>query len=222
MRRTTGNVGCIVALLLLASGSAMGEGANLATDPNGYNGWKDQITVTGPVPGYYEILAVNIEFCIYQPGQFELSFPGQDPSGGVEWVYAYQVFNNIDPHPAESIGYDPDYVSRISIGLDPDTGAQGCYAVPDTGIQPDGLDVLDSTSTQAGWDFTEMQMAYSVDPPAISAVLFFTSPYGPGLKSVTVSGWQPGTGELPSPCVPEPTTAAILLAGLGLWIRKKR
>jgi len=226
MQGTTSNVGCMVAIVLLVGGIAMGQGEDLATDPNGYDNWKGQITVTGPVPGYMEVLAVNIEFCVYQPGQFALSYPGQDPSGGAHWVYAYQVFNNIDPHPAESLPYDPDYVSRISIGLDADENAQGCYAMAGTGIMPDAPDVLAPTSTQAGWDFTQMQMAWSPGPdpaPAISAVLYFTSPYGPELDSTTVSGWQPGAGQLPSPLLPEPTTAAVILVGMiGLSMRTRK
>ena len=225
MRRTTSNVGCIVALVVLVCGTAMGQGEDLANDPNGFDAWMDNIFITGPVPGVAEILAVWVEFCVYEPGQFQLSFPGEDPSGGSQWVYAYQVFNNISPHPAESIGQNPDYVSRLSVGLDADEAAQGCYYVPGTGIVPDGTDVIDATSTQAGWDFTQGQMAYATGPdppPAISAVLFFTSPCGPELDRTTASGAYPGLGWVASPLIPEPGTLAILLAGLGLWMRKKR
>jgi hypothetical protein len=223
MQRTTSNVGCIVVLVMLMSGAALGEGADLATDPNGYDNWKDRVTFIGPMPGFWEYLAVDVEYCVYEPGQFDLSFPDQDPSEGLEWVYAYQAFNNLDPHPSGT----PDYIKRISIDLDGNESAKGCYYLSGTGIEPDEVDDL-SVAAQAGWRWDvdpAYSFPYSVDPAAISAVLIFTSPYGPEMDNATVSGKWPAGGEggpqLPSP-VPEPATTAILLAGMGLWLRKRR
>jgi hypothetical protein len=205
-------------------GAAANAQAGLSDDPNGMADWQGAITVTGPMPDLYEVLAVTIEYCVYGPGQFGLSFPGMDPSDGESYIYAYQLFNNIDPHPAYQTTYDPDYVERFSVGLDSNEAAQGCWFLSGTGIAPSDSDTLFAGSTQVGWDFTEGQMAYSTDPDAVSAVLYFSSPAGPELDKTTVSGWQVASGWfLPSPSlVPEPATMAVMLVGAASLLRRRR
>jgi len=223
MLRIMGTVACAVVVVVLTGGSVMAQaGAGLADDPNGMSAWQGEITVTGPMPGIMEVLAVQIDYSVYAPGQFALSFPGQDPTGGERYIYAYQLFNNLVPHPADQTAYGPDYVSRFSVGLDQDELAGDCSYLLASGIIPDGVDIVGAGSTQAGWDFTLGQMAYSVTPPAISSVLLFSSPYGPELDSATVSGWQTASGQLPSP-IPEPATMLVFSAVLAIGtLRNKR
>ena len=77
------------------------------------------------------------------------------------------------------------------------------------------VDELNASSTQVGWRWeweTELSFPYSVSPASVSAVLLFTSPYGPELDTATVAGAWPAGAQLPSP-IPEPGTLAVILAG---------
>src|SRR4051812_44653540 len=37
--------------------------------------------------------SASVDYAVYAPGQFNLTFPGQDPSAGSQFVYAYQLSN---------------------------------------------------------------------------------------------------------------------------------
>lgn len=215
MRAVIGAKGrALLMVVLLVGGVAQ---AGLMDDVNGMSAWQGDLLMTGPMPGMYEVIAVRTEYCVYLPGQFDLSFPGEDPSGGARYIYAYQLFNDLDPHPAAGTGYDPDYVYRFTVGLNTDEAAADNTYLSGTGAVPDDLDTLTATSTQVGWNFTLNQMYY----PSVSAVLLFSSPYGPEMYNATVRGWQLATGyELPSP-VPEPATLSLLAIGAG-WLAMRR
>ena len=214
MRTIMGTTGCAMVAVLLAAGAAT---AGIGTDLNGMPGWHEEIRLAGPMPGFFEVLAIDVEYCVYAPGQFEISFPGLDPTDGTDYIYAYQIYNDLDPHPSAGTGEDPDYVSRFSVGLDTDELADNGSYLSGTGIAPDDVDVLTPASTQAGWNFTLGQMAY----PSVSAILLFSSPYGPELDRTTVSGWQTASGWLPSP-VPEPATLTLMAVGAAWLSQRKR
>ena len=59
------------------------------------------------------VLLVNVDYCVYAPGQFSLSFPAwDDPTDGTQYVYAYQIFNDVDrSYPSKAP------VVRFSVGL---------------------------------------------------------------------------------------------------------
>lgn len=222
MRTSFCATACIAAAVLLMVGNL--ALADLTDDGNGMPAWQGTLYMSGPMPGLLEVLAVEVDYSVYAPGFFGLSFPGLDPTGGADYIYAYQIFNDLSPHPSAGTGYDPDYVSRFSVGLDQDEAADNCDYLPGTGIAPDGVDVLSAGSTQSGWDFTLGQMAHSLAPPTVSAILFFSSPAPPEWDSTTVSGWQAATSQLPSPTtIPEPATSVLLAAGLCvLKLRRRR
>ena len=223
--RTGMRVGFMVgagALLLAALAEQVSAGV-LSGDVNGMSGWSDTRRMDGPMT--WAIIAVDVDYCVYAPGQFELSFPGQDPTGGTEYVYAYQIFNDLDPHPVTMPGFNPDYVGRFSVGLDADEGAGNGGYVAGTGAAPSDVDTIGAASTQAGWDFTDAQMHY----PSVSAVLFFTSPNLPELDTATASGAYPTNPQtlpsemLPSPSnIPEPATLALLGTGITLEAGRRR
>ena len=54
---------------------------------------------------------VDVEYAVYAKGQFDLSFPGADPTGGAEYVFAYQLYG--DP-----LGMFPwDNLFGLSVGI---------------------------------------------------------------------------------------------------------
>jgi hypothetical protein len=174
----------------------------------------------------------SIDYAVYDKGQFNLSFPGQDPSDGTQYVYRFQLFNN-----SVTSG---DFLKKLTIGLmniqnvsnwnctwiEPDTGG---YTSGD--IAPKSSQVGFVGTTSVNWGFS----ASTLQPGLSSKMLIFTSPNPPTLASATLNSratsshfiengieynwWE---GQLPSP-VPEPSTicglmmAGMLLLGVRLY-----
>ena len=67
----------------------------------------------------------SIDYAVYAPGQFDLSFPGEDPSHGTQYVYRYQLYDSSSPTSTDSI-------RKLSVGLVGVTDAANCQYV-DTG-----------------------------------------------------------------------------------------
>ena len=205
--------GGVVGLTLLLSGSASATLVDLAGDPNGMGiPWQGEKRF---ISDFYDVLAVDIQYCVYAPGQFALSFPGEDPSGGSEYVYAYEVANDIAPHPVDP-PFDPGYVTRFSVGLnDEDEQAANIGFVDGAGQNPNASFLVPRT---AGWDFTSPTLNYV----STSDVLLFTSPFPPELDTATVSGGAHiKTENLPSP-TPEPATFALLAVGAAVALARRR
>ncbi|KPK84766.1 MAG: hypothetical protein AMJ81_04845 [Phycisphaerae bacterium SM23_33] len=179
-------------------------------DPNGMGGdWQGRRAyLSQPI----NAIAVDIEFCVYAPGQFERSYPGLDPSGGAHYVYAYEIFNDLDPHPSPS----PGYVERFSVGLDTDEQAANIGFIDGAGQNPNTWGLGPQT---AGWNFNDPTLSH----PSVSDVLLFTSRFGPELDTATVSGSYAlaATEYLPSP-LPEPAALSLLAAGAVLVAARRR
>src|SRR2546426_12007332 len=76
------------AVLLLG---ARAFSALLVGDANAMTGWNGTVnfdTVIAPFT-----MKAEVDYAVYAPGQFNLSFPGGDPSAGARYVYAYRVHN---------------------------------------------------------------------------------------------------------------------------------
>jgi len=199
----------VMAVLLALSGTA--AASPLVSDLNAMPLWQgtQQFNATSGV----RTLQVDVEYAVYAPGNYGLS---ADPSGGTEFVYAYQVFNDL-------LGNAP--VSSFSVGLDPTANVASIGSDAGSGTTPGGTApsmsaFSDSPPTSAVWYF----FSNTIGPPLeYSTVLLFTSPYGPQWAPATVmNGGLGNTRDLPSP-TPEPATMAFLaLGGLGVLLRRKR
>jgi hypothetical protein len=201
----------VTAMLLGLSG--MAGAAPLVSDPNAMPAWQgtQQFYDTDGVA----TLDVDVEYAVYAPGKYGLS--GTDPSVGTQFVYAYQVFNDLlgdVPVSSFSVGLDPT-ANVANIGFDAGSGTL-------VGTAPTASAFSGVPPTSAVWYF----YLNTIDPPPAneySTVLLFTSPYGPK--------WAPGSlldaglsdkQNLPSP-IPEPATLALMaLGGVGLLARRRR
>jgi hypothetical protein len=201
----------VAGLVALAAGSA---GAGLiAGDVNGLPAWQGTVHFQA-TPSLF----LDVDYCVYAPGDFGDSFgAAADPSGGTQYVYAYQILNDLPNHPAP----DPtkDYVTSFSIGL---TGLNelaanvGAVAVTD-GKNPNHSAFAPTTGTPntVKWTYTT-----SLKSGSFSNILIYTSPFAPEFDNSTILGYSADTHLLPSP-TPEPATLTFLAIGLAAVIGKR-
>ena len=206
---------CAAAIVLAVSGTALA--GTLASDGNATAQGTEVFSAT--VPGFPELgsLEAVVEYAVYSPGDFDTSFPGGDPSGGSDYVYAYQMFNT-----------GPNELDQLTVGLDAGDDATFIGVIDDTvgdvGVNPNPSGVTFQGTVP---NFTSAKWTYNPDPGVPnggkSRILFFTSPNSPELDSATVlAGSIADTQQLPSP-VPEPTTLALAMLGLiGCAMRYRR
>jgi hypothetical protein len=202
---------------LLAAVTATPADAGLLTqyDPNSQSG-----TVVGLSPqevGLEWCFTADIEYAVYHESAavLGLNFPGR-------YIYAYQLFNYADstfPLDTFSMGlHGNEQIDHVGY-LDPNSDS--CL--------PDGIGDVGANSVI--WQFNDSRPPSStVSPGGHSAILYFTSPFGPGRASATVVGWVganvPESSGPYSP-VPEPATGslmiigavAVLFAGVGRRVR---
>ena len=214
---------CAAVIVLLALGAAASGGV-LQADPNALSPWQG---ITNMQNSFFT-LSVNadVEFAVYEPGQFALSFPGADPTGGSEYVYAYQIFN---------LAAGSSAVTALTVGLDGDEPLNMGATLGNIGFVASTGDVSPSagylTPSDGSAPPTSARWALSLVPclpvGQSSDVLYFTSPAEPEWDSATITGSWPAMGQLPSPSdtipVPEPTTLGVLALGsLIVLLRKRR
>ncbi len=139
-----------VAVLLLG---ARAFGALLVGDPNSMTGWNGTVNFDTTFSIY--TVKAEVDYAVYAPGQFNLSFPGGDPSGGSHYVYAYRVHNTgSSPFSTEK---NPEH---FTVGLDfgdaPDVDSIGFLDL-NVGVDPiASLFKPESATpdyTSATWDF---------------------------------------------------------------------
>ena len=207
MHRGAGFFAGVAALVLCLASFA--QAAPLATDPNAMLGWKGTQPYSATV--FTFTLKANVEYAVYAPGNFNLSFPSQDPSGGTQYVYAYEIFNDQGGNRSIlnfTVGFSggnelPAGIGHTSVGL------TGSPIAPSSSLFiPAG-----TPKASAKWDFSASSPLFTSGVGKKSNILFYTSPYGPELDWGTLQG-SAGVGQqqlLPSP-VPEP--ASLLLAAI--------
>ncbi|MBN1787681.1 MAG: hypothetical protein JW806_04735 [Sedimentisphaerales bacterium] len=153
-------------------------------------------------------LRVDVEYAVYAPG----TYPGQDLTGGNQYIYAYQVFNSSISNVA---------VDFFSVGLSDSTDADLIYVddtyghSPGSGIEPLFVNIF---SQSAGFIFA----GEPLNSRKWSDVLIFSSSGPPVMGIGTVSGGGlSDMGALPT-VVPEPATITIISSGLLMLISRKR
>ena len=152
-------------------------------------------------------LDANIEYAVYAPG----NYPGNDPSSGNEWVYAYQAFNNS----TGSVELSQLSVGRLSGSTVNNVGHDSTYGTLSASQVPT---LMLETSSSVVWNF----LSSLINPGEFSDVLLFTSPnsWSTGPGSVQNGGLSQTT-TLPTP-VPEPATMLILSLGSMAMVGMRR
>ncbi|MEA3368498.1 MAG: hypothetical protein U9R68_10340, partial [Planctomycetota bacterium] len=159
-------------------------------DPWALAAWKGVTTFQAHRDDPDVTLDVDVEYAVFAPGDYKNS--GTDPSGDMEYVYAYQVFN-------DRAGDTP--VSSFTVGLDlasdPDDIGSDSGSGTAGGTAPSFSAFSGSPPSSAVWYF----FSNTIDPPnGYSEVLIFTSPNAPRWtpSSLLDSGLS-DTQDLPSP-----------------------
>ena len=222
----------VSAPILLAVVGGIAFAGPLATDPNAIPGVQGSSAFFGTNVSITHWVRADVEYAVYAPGMFgtsaALGFPGAvDPSGGTDYVYAYEIFNQpvVPPTP------NPDMLGGELAGDEP-LGGAGFSAIPagstrvgnysfnpEFGVIP-GLSrfvPLGDPKTQANWVFGNPTLG----PGLHSDILFFTSPYAPRYITSSIIGGNAtsASATLPTP-IPEPATLSLALLGLlGLLLR---
>jgi hypothetical protein len=199
-------------LLVAGTGTAYGNAVvTLQSDPNGMPAWQG----VQQFRSLMNVLSVDVEYCVYQPGSFDDSF-GLDPSGGTEYVYAYQIFNDLVPHPTTMNPPMQGSLSHFSIHLMNNEEAADIGFVAGPNVDPSNSAFTQNT---AGWDFVNPALNYM----QVSDVLYFTSPFSPEWDDGAVGGAGLGDQQdMPSP-TPEPTTLMVLgIAAVFFGARRRK
>jgi len=206
----------MVVVACLAMFSSPAWAGMLADDPNAWPGWHGTITTSHTYNGVY--LEVDLDYAVFNIGDY----PGLDPSGGTEAVYAYQVTNVA----ASTVG-----VTVLSVGLltGDDSGNIGSDVTAGAPGVPGGVvpDISAIGSSSALWAFGWLS-GPEIAPGQHSATLLFTSPKIPMRNSATLTdgGLPLPGGDVASPSlvtIPEPATMSLLGIGMvGLLAKRRR
>ena len=196
-------------LLAWTTAFAVCDGAWLYNDPAAMAGYAGSTSVTVTQSGIE--LKAEVEYAVYAPG----TYPGSDLVGGDEYIYAYQIFNDLKADVAVdffSVGIiSPATVN--SIYTDNTYGYSPSYAIEPT--------ISNIFAQSAGFIFA----GQSLNPRKWSSVLIFSSDNGPTIGFGTVSGGGLcSMGNLPTPSIiPEPVTILLIApAFLALWNRNRK
>ena len=164
-----------------------------------------------------------VDFAVYAPGDFNTSFPGQDPSAGTDYVYAYQVFNtgSISPPPGTFVGSIGLFTVGFS-GLDElpaNPGSFGAGQAPNSETFSEAVPPFSS----ARYSYVDPGPANFLAPGANSNFLIYTSPFPPEFDSGSLQDnfALVDVQLLPSP-IPEPGTILLFAIGaLSIMIRAR-
>lgn len=146
---------CLVALLSLSRCSLAGP---LANDPAALAQFRGTAHFNAN-----NVLKVDLDYAVFPPGTYPNdNSSGHDPSGGIEYVYAFQAFNVSATRTLTTIGITLTKCSGTHhLMLDPLHPTQNGSAPSDLLILPDSITI----------DFLEIQLA----PGSHSPVILFTS-----------------------------------------------
>jgi hypothetical protein len=202
-----------VVLVLLTGVAAAGP---LPLDPNGMGApWQGTASFSGTTGA--NTLNAQVDYAVYAPGQFgtsaALGAPGHtpaDPSGGADYVYAYEIFNGV---PAGTV-IDLNLSVGLASGAIPNgsTNITNDPGTPAGGVAPSLSQFIPGSDPEqaAKWSYTT-----GLAVGAHSDILIFTSPFPPQFFLSSMQGGHAtiASSPLPSP-TPEPATATLSIIGV--------
>jgi hypothetical protein len=222
-----------VAILLACSCSAAHAGLVTTDTVNAMPGWFGTKSINFVEDSSGKVVDGSIDYAVYAPGQFNLSFPGQDPSNGARYVYRFQLHNN-----AVTSG---DFIIKFTlalVGLSSSTDCKDCKSIATGSLYPsnptNGLAPPIGYFAVAGDPPTSVYWRYKQSAPLVpgydSRMLIFTSPDAPALRLGTINSQDTGThywdydgehnrweGLLPSP-IPEPGSLFGLMSACSVFV----
>ena len=176
----------------------------LPTDSNAMPAWQGSSLINSSFPS--GAFSTNVDYAVYAPGKFDLSFPGQDPSGGAQYVYAYQILNSLNSTAS---------IREFTVGLHGNGSPADIGSVADP-IPPSGnaenlAYFSGSPPTSAVWSYTDSMISSGAE----SRILVFTSPNPPEWDLASLLGTRGSLGQAPGLGLPSPTPEPTALLGLG-------
>jgi hypothetical protein len=156
-------------------------------------------------------LRVTVDFAVYAPGAIATSpvlGSFADPSGGSQYVYAYQLWNDVSGGSSAVTSFSVGFADVLDSVKDNKLPANLGFvpAYPD-GIPPSSWGFTfpggGVAAQSAVWDYTS-----PLSQGSHSNVLIYTSPYPPEWDAASVQGGRANTQALPSP-TPEPGTCSL-------------
>jgi len=202
-----------------AEGGVLVGGAFAANAMPGFNGTK---AFAGSVGSF--VYSADVDYAVFAPGDFTAAAGGgTDPSGGSEYVYAYQI------HHTGVTGNQS--VNILSVGMPQKPGSNIGHLEAngggDHGINPGGSPTYTyfvgsyPTYTSAVWTFANAASGL-VTPGQWSEILMFTSPTAPDYYNASVkAGAVIDTDTLPTP-VPEPATGLLAAGAVATAVAARR
>jgi len=214
-------------MLMLSGGSFVDAGplAGLSTTGSAFSGvvngqtgqnagaWQNSEVVLGG--GFASTgFAATIEYAVFAPGpSFGNFLGGPDPTGGTEWVYAFQARLDGDTF---SVGLE-----SLLAGFDLGAAVGPIGSVAGTGDVAVSGAFFNATSAQWNWPAATLSVG------EVSDVLYYTSPFAPQRDQVSAkAGFVADAGQssadgFASP-IPEPASFLLLgAAGVLLAVRRR-
>lgn len=207
------------ALALVAVYAGSVRAGLLVGDPNASISGTESFSGGNPI---FQTLIADVDYAVYAPGDFgtsaTLGFPAAaDPSGGTEWVYAYQINNDLGGQlrvAALSIQLVPGVISNIA------TNVSHTSSTPAGGLEPDAwsfIPIAVDPPTNVKWSFANTPHLLLVGLE--SDILLFTSPFEPTFRGAGITGGSGSIAPLPGDAnflpSPAPEPSALFLAALG-------
>jgi hypothetical protein len=196
----------ILGLIVLVASTVPAVGMKLASSEGSMPAFTGSQLFDNSFFGF--TVSANVDFAVFEPSEFGVAFPGHDPSGGDDYVYAYQI-ENLD-----------NGIITMTLGLDGDESLGSVGFVGDVGlVNPSSSQFTGAGPTSVAWSFSPGQLTNGVS----SAILFLTSANAPEMDSALVQASFVDSQSLPSP-VPEPASLGLvsICAMVGLSRRNRK
>jgi hypothetical protein len=213
--------------------------------PNAYNGWSGTVPLINATNNVHY---GDIEYAVFRDFGFAAAFPGEDnPNGRVtaslntaanEFIYAFQVYNILSTDITQFSAGLAD-IGGLPLPLHHGDGLDDAELVNSgdqdyiagTGQAPN-LSSVSSSALHGASSGSSVRFNFAGAMPdrlnsgEWSAVLFYTSPYGPRWDNGTTTTGS-GQSRIPGPevGVPEPSSlvlASLVLLGFAAWRRRER